>query len=333
MRTFQHPTLLVCLLAVLLAACAPQDLDVTPTATPTPVPTATPIPEATSTATLTPAPTEVAETPLVDVFVENVPEQVPAGGIQWRRDPERDVGRVRNVQNGTAKRLYLIERQGGKANFTFGVFDTQEDALVYYEFVKDLRTVLENGEINEEFPLPNLFGSGLYGSNAIFSIDNYFIEVGIEQFSGTAGNPLPALSRQAIKIVEETLSSVAAAAEAGEVEDRSIAQLLEALPQQVSVGDVVWEKGARSLLNVSDGVAVSLPWRAGNLRLTLYMALFASETAALAWDPVEADDGIIPGTVTLTLGEQYVTLVCDGPASGLEVVRILAETLNALADI
>ena len=333
MQTFQRPLTLVALLAAVLAACAPADLDVTPTATSTPVPTVTPTPESTPTQTATPAPTEVVETPLVDVFLENVPEPVAAGGIQWRRDPERDVSKVRNVQNGIAKRLYLIERQGGKASFTFGVFDSQEDALVYYDFVKDLRTVLENGESNEDFPMPNLFGTGLYGSNAIFSIDSYFIEVGIEQFSGTAGNPLPSLSRQAIRIVEQTLTSVAAAAEAGEVVDLTMSLLLDALPDQVMAGEVAWERGARSLLTVADGQAVSMPWQAGDLRVTLYMALFDTQEAALAYYPVEADNGKIPGSVTLSIGEQYVALVCDSPAGGLEVARILAETLNALASI
>ncbi|MDE0610034.1 MAG: hypothetical protein OXH77_09025 [Anaerolineaceae bacterium] len=333
MQTNKRPLALVAALAVALAACAPADLDVTPTATSTPVPTTTPTPESTPTQTATPAPTEVVETPLVDVFLENVPEPVAAGGIQWRRDPERDVSKVRNVQNGIAKRLYLIERQGGKASFTFGVFDSQEDALVYYDFVKDLRTVLENGESNEEFPMPNLFGTGLYGSNAIFSIDSYFIEVGIEQFSGTAGNPLPSLSRQAIRIVEETLTSRAAAAEAGETVILTLSLLLDSLPEQVMAGDVAWERGARSLLNVADGQAVSMPWRAGDLRVTLYMALFDAQNAALAYNPVEADDGKIPGSVTLSIGEQYVALVCDSPAGGLEVARILAETLNALASV
>ena len=333
MQTFQRPLTLVVLLAATLAACAPADLDVTPTATSTPVPTVTPTPESTPTQTATPAPAEVVETPLVDVFLENVPEPVAAGGIQWRRDPERDVSKVRNVQNGIAKRLYLIERQGGKASFTFGVFDSQEDARVYYDFVKDLRTVLENGESDEDFPMPNLFGTGLYGSNAIFSIDNYFIEVGIEQFSGTAGNPLPSLSRQAIRIVEETLTSVAAAAEAGEVVDLTMTLLLDALPDQVKAGEVAWERGARSLLTVADGQAVSMPWQAGDLRVTLYMALFDSQDAALAYNPVEADNGKIPGSVTLSIGEQYVALVCDSPAGGLEVARILAEALNAFASI
>lgn len=330
MRLHDRPLLLILLLAATLAACAPEDLDVTPTATATPVPTVTPTPATTPTAEPTAIPTVEAEKPLVDVLIEGVPNQVTAGSVQWQVDLERGASNVRNVQNGIAKRIYLTERQGGKASFTFGVFDTREDALVYYDFVRELRTVLENGESNDEFPMPNLFGSGLYGSNAIFSQENYFIEVGIEQFSGTAGNPLPSLSTQAFRIVEETLAGVAAAVDAADAVDLTLALLLEALPEQVLVGDVAWVRGGRSLQNVVDGTAASLPWRAGEQRATLYLALFDNAATAATYQPVQATNGA-PGTVTLALGEQTVKLVCESPAGGVEVARILAEALIAMA--
>lgn len=328
MRRAERPLAWALLAAVLLAACAPAELDITPTATATAVPTITPTPAVTVSPTPVPEPTVQAEMLLVEQFIGNVPEVVTAGAVQWRRDPERGVARVRNVQNGIARRLYLVERQGGKSSFTFGVFNTPEDALAYYDFVRELRTVLENGEVSEDFPLPNLFGSGLYGSNAIFLQENYFIEVGIEQFSGTAGNPLPALSRQAFRIVEETLAGIAAAAETGEVVDLTLALALDALPEQVMVGDVAWERGARSLHNVVDGEAASLPWRAGDLGARLYVALFDSAAAAADYEPVEGGS-----RATLTLGEKFIVLVCDSPGSGVEVARILADALNALADI
>ncbi len=329
MRITDRPLLRVLLLIALLVACAPEDIDITPTATPTPVPTITPTPQTTPTATPVPAPTEVPETLLVDVLIDSVPDIVTAGSVQWRVDSERGASNVRNVQNGIARRIYLTERQGGKASFTFGVFDTEADALVYYDFVRELRTVLENGESSDEFPLPNLFGSGLYGSNAIFSQESYFIEVGIEQFSGTAGNPLPSLSRQAFRIVEETLAGIAAAAAAGEAVDLTLALLLDALPDQVQVGDVTWRRGGRSLQNVANGVAASLPWNTGELTARLYVALFTSEAAASDYRPVDSNKGM-PGTVTLALGEKFIVLVCDSPTSGAEVPRILAEALNAV---
>ncbi len=332
MRITDRPLLRVLLLSALLAACAPEDIDITPTATPTPVPTVTLTPQTTPTATPVPAPTEVPEILLVDILIDSVPDIVTAGSVQWRVDSERGASNVRNVQNGIARRIYLTERQGGKASFTIGVFDTEADALVYYDFVRELRTVLENGESSDEFPLPNLFGSGLYGSNAIFSQESYFIEVGIEQFSGTAGNPLPSLSRQAFRIIQDTLLGVAAAAEAGEVVDLTLSQLVASLPEQVMVADVAWERGGRSLQNVVDGTAASIPWRAGDLRATLYLALFETEAAAANFQPVGASNGA-PGRVTLALGEQLIVLVCESPANGAEVARILAEALNALAAI
>jgi hypothetical protein len=62
----------------------------------------------------------------------------------------------------------------------------------------------------ENMPTPNLAGSGLYGSNAIFQLDNIFVEVSIELFSSTQGNPLPALSRETIRVVETALSNAPA---------------------------------------------------------------------------------------------------------------------------
>jgi hypothetical protein len=91
-----------------------------------------------------------------------------------------------------------------------------------------------------------LAGSGLYGSNAIFQIDNLFVEVSVELFSSTQGNPIPSLSQQAINIVQAGLSAAPAgdsggeapaetteAASAGETTSGNqtvVAGILEALP-------------------------------------------------------------------------------------------------------
>ena len=53
---------------------------------------------------------------------------------------------------------------------------------------------------------------GLYGSVSIFQIDNYFIEVNIEQF--TRGSPLEPLSRGAMRFFEDKRSEFEAAATA-----------------------------------------------------------------------------------------------------------------------
>ncbi len=197
--TQQYRLIVLGLLLLLLAACAPADLDVTPTLVATEVPTATPTPDAATAAEAS------ASESVVDAIVAVMPATISGGAVQWRYDTSREVETVRNIEGGIAKKLYLNEAGGGQANLTFGAFESAEAALAHYERIAGLRTVLEQGESMDNFPQPNLFGSGLYGSNAIFQVDNLFMEVSVEAFSSTAGNPLPALSRGALGVMSDAL--------------------------------------------------------------------------------------------------------------------------------
>jgi hypothetical protein len=203
--------------ALLLTACdallAPADLDVTPS----PAPTDTPMPTATPDAAVdaSNASTSSADQAVLDAILAAVPSQIPAGAIIWRRDLQRDMQAVTNVQNGIGMKVFFNEQTGGTSTLTFAVFNAPEDAAVYYEFIQGLRSVLANGRPLENLPQPNLAGSGLYGSNAIFQLDNIFVEVSVELFSSTQGNPIPSLSQQAINIVQTGLSTASADAPAG----------------------------------------------------------------------------------------------------------------------
>ncbi|MGB1285358.1 MAG: hypothetical protein ACPG7F_02395 [Aggregatilineales bacterium] len=186
-------------LLMLLAACAPDDLDITPTATltPTPAPTATPtaVPEG----FVDPA---LANAANVELLVADLPGRLPAGAVEWRRDLSRGTDGIEpllRAENGVGSKVYYNEQTGGQMNLTFASFDTPEDAANHYEFIKGIRQPLETGNADDTFPEPNIFGSGLYGSVAIFQIDNYFLEVNIELFSSTQGNPLVPLSRAVIR--------------------------------------------------------------------------------------------------------------------------------------
>jgi hypothetical protein len=213
MRSKRYLRLILLVTIAVLGACAPYDLDITPSATPTPVPTPTP----------TPDPAEIeAEAAVVDIGVvesllgqilDAVPGTIPAGATQWQRDGTREPEDVRNVTNGIARRVFFTEQQGGRANLTFGVFNSPEDAENHYEFIRGIRSTLERGQPDDNFPDPNLFGSGLYGSNAIFQSDNIFVEVSVELFSSTAGNPLSGLARSALSTVERGLESFEVAAD------------------------------------------------------------------------------------------------------------------------
>ncbi len=202
---------------LILSACAallaPADLDITPS----PAPTNTPIPTATPDVTVdvSNASAGAADQAMLDGILAAVPNQIPAGAIIWRRDLRRDMQAVTNIQNGIGMRVFFNEQTGGTSTLTFAVFNTPEDAAVYYEFIQGLRSVLANGRPLENLPQPNLAGSGLYGSNAIFQLDNIFVEVSVELFSSTQGNPIPSLSQQAISIVQTGLSAAPVDASAG----------------------------------------------------------------------------------------------------------------------
>ncbi len=205
--------LVFALIATLIfAGCRPDDtLDITPSPTPTPIPTATPTP--------TPVPEGFVEAvnpneEIIAALLALLPKSLPAGEEEWKWDYKRGdqgIGRVRGVRGtAVATRVYYRSQEGGLINLDFAVFDTAEDAAANYERLLGIRSVLETGKPNEDFPMPNLFGAGLYGSVSIFQIDNYFIEVFVELF--TRGSPLVPLSRQTIRFFENNRETFEAAA-------------------------------------------------------------------------------------------------------------------------
>ena len=223
---------------VMVGACdrvgpAPEDLDYTPTPLPpTAVPTATPD---------SGEPQEVSEQQLIlDAILTAIPDRLPAGAIQWQRDNDRGVETPPRVENGIGFKVYYTESVGGQANITYIAFDTPEDATAHFEFIGGLRDVLQRlGTPNDTFPSPNLFGSGTYGSNAIFIVNEvYFIEVSIPQFSSTVGNPLVPLSREAITILEAGLLRY----NNPDVKPQRLEAILAVLPDQILAEDTIWQR-------------------------------------------------------------------------------------------
>ena len=212
-------SLLIALIAMLvLVACRPpDDLDITPTATNTPWPTATPSP--------TPLPANYidpgdANQRVMDALLEQLPKSISAGEEQWNLDYSRGADGLEEVLGlrGTAagQQIYFRTQEGGQMSVYFVVFDTADEALANFNRILEIRSVLETGDTDADFPQPNIFGSGLYGSVSIFQVDNYFIEVNIELF--TRGSPLAPLSRGVIRFFEDNRSAFeeAASAEATE---------------------------------------------------------------------------------------------------------------------
>jgi hypothetical protein len=280
---FSAPFIL--LLLMLLAGCvdgkisivAPNNLDITPSPTHTPAPTPTPSP--------TPLPENFVDpnagnADALAAIVAALPARLPAGAVEWRRDSARGANGVEPVaraENGVGAKVYYTEQTGGQMNLTFAIFNTPEDAAAHYEFIRGIRQPLVTGRPNDTLPQPNIFGSGLYGSVAIFQLDNVFIEVNIELFSSTQGNPLVPLARETIRfydsvksqlgmdaapeataeIPEATVEAAESATEEATAEaqaesvtgDTLLDAFLTAMPGQI-MGDAIWTRD----MSRSDGL-------------------------------------------------------------------------------
>lgn len=278
------------ILLLVFTACAPDYLDITPTPTFTPVPTPT--------ATPTPIPADAVQEAdnlqsVLDLLLDNIPARLPAGAVEWRRDftaGEEGVDSLPRVENGDGFKVFYTEQTGGQMNLSFAVFNTSEDAFAHFEFIRGIRNVLENGDTRDNFPEPNIFGAGLYGSVALFQIDNMFIEVNIELFSSTQGNPLVPLSQATVRFYEglepdiEALTTEDTGSSSDgdmDISSMSIGEpLLDAvlshLPQEI-VGDAIWTRdferfdGMQTPPNVDNGVGVRVFYReqtGGALNLT-----------------------------------------------------------------
>lgn len=213
--------------ALCLSACAPEDLDITPTltATATREPTNTPLPTRTPSPTEPPtatpeggasAATEAVAASATEAVVEVVqptgpittesmiallPAQITAGAYRWQRGAAQDVP---NVSDGSAQRVPYSEAGGAQSEITFGVFDTPEAARAYYDAVLGRVRTLQDAETREDLPQPNAFGGGTYGADAILVRDVLYIRVSVPQFSSTAGNPLVPLTR-AVNAIADTV--------------------------------------------------------------------------------------------------------------------------------
>lgn len=197
------------LAALIMAACAPEDLDITPspTATNTPEPTNTPVP------TATPNPNggseeEASSNPessLLDAIVAAVPGQIPAGALTWIAN----VGDVQYRDQGTGRlaTIPLSERQGSQAEIIFGEFTDEESAFAFYENVRTTVRNLENSETRDNFPQPNAFGAGTYGQESIWLRGNVYARVRLLIVSSTAGNALVPLSRAVNGILDSVLGA------------------------------------------------------------------------------------------------------------------------------
>ena len=203
-RLRQRRLLILALVAALVfSGCRPDDtLDITPSPTPTPLPTATPTP--------TPAPADFVDPYEVNLgimerLIELLPDPLPAGEEEWKRNFEEGTDGVKNIRGirrpAVGREIYYYTQQGSKMSLNFAVFEDKDGAIAEFNRKEELRSSLVNLAEDDAFRKPNLLGAGLYGSFALFQIDNYFVEVLVEIFT-TSTSPLTPLSSEAIKFFE-----------------------------------------------------------------------------------------------------------------------------------
>lgn len=200
--------LIVILTALLMAACAPLDLDITPTVIPTDIPVAgatTAPPSAADTANAAAADALRAR---VDSLIALLPDEIGAGQVTWQKTKDESSGEeiiYKDEDGGVTAKVFYREGGGSKSELTLGVFNTPEMARAFFDAVKERTRTLENAEERDNRPLPNWFGSGTYGSDAIFVQGDIYVRVSVPQFSSTLGEPLGPYSRTVLELLKEVL--------------------------------------------------------------------------------------------------------------------------------
>ena len=115
---------------------------------------------------------------------------------------DNGVDTPRNVDNGRAIRVAYVDQMANNFQMTFGQFDSADDAMAHYEKIKGIREGIEDENTIDDFPKPHVLGRGLYGSVALFVMDEFFLEVLMERAPGTSANPTETLARKALALLE-----------------------------------------------------------------------------------------------------------------------------------
>jgi hypothetical protein len=198
-----HTLLILATVALILSAClAPEDLDYTPTAPATEIaPTSAPNAGANGGGGEATHPAVSETRTQLEAILASLPGTINAGPVQWRRTADAPLFVDRT--GGVTGRIAFSEGGGGASELTFGVFESVDAARDYYDEVRDQLRTLENAQERDNFPLPNAFGGGTYGSDAIFVVDTIFLRVSVPRFSGTMGDPLVPYARTLFTLLTE----------------------------------------------------------------------------------------------------------------------------------
>ena len=217
-RPSQLSLLALIVLIVLVGCRPPVDFHITPSPTPTPEPSPTPSP--------TPPPADFVDpyevnSSIMDRLIELLPDPLPAVE-EWKRVYDGSEAEVRNIRGirrpAIGRAIPYTSQQGSSMLLNFIIFSDEAAAAAEFERKQGLRSADVDLEEDAAFRTPNAFGSGLYGSFALFQIDNYFVEVYVEIFT-TSVSPLSLLAGETIKFFERNREDFEAASSGLEEED------------------------------------------------------------------------------------------------------------------
>ena len=212
-------SLLALIVLMVLAGCRPPvDFHITPSPTPSPEPSATPSP--------TPPPADFVDPYEVNLgimerLIALLPDPLPAVE-EWKRVNDSGEAEVRNIRGirrpAIGRAIPYTTQQGSSMLLNFIIFSDEAAAAAEFERKHGLRSADVDLEEDAAFRTPNAFGSGLYGSFALFQIDNYFVEVYVEIFT-TSVSPLAALATEALRFFERNRADFETAASEPAEED------------------------------------------------------------------------------------------------------------------
>lgn len=259
---FQQPVLrlmFILLSAILaLSACAPEDLDYTPTAPP-PSPTFTP----------TPAPQDFVDPKVgrLDAIKPLIPETYFAAQFDWtlvRTVGENGIGTPppRNLGNGVGMQMTYRTTGGHELKVSFVVFDTPQQAQTQYDIMREIRREqLRVSQPLPALPTPNLVGGNTqFGSEALFiAADVYLVEVFVQNFSSTTGDPRNAVAIASYRIVQEAI----ARSNLVSTKDARLEALKAVFPPELTIGDVPYALVGRvgDVGNTGEGVGARATYR------------------------------------------------------------------------
>jgi hypothetical protein len=143
-----------------------------------------------------------------------LPDPLPAVE-EWKRVNDSGEAEVRNIRGirrpAIGRAIPYTTQQGSSMLLNFIIFSDEAAAAAEFERKHGLRSADVDLEEDAAFRSPNAFGSGLYGSFALFQIDNYFVEVYVEIFT-TSTSPLALLASETLKFFERNRADFEAAA-------------------------------------------------------------------------------------------------------------------------